>query len=53
MTEEAEEEEETVAEDNFEIEENRWVTREEMEYLIVNAGVKDFLQRKVLLNILV
>ena len=38
----------SVLEDNFEIEENRWVTREEMEYLIVNSGVKDFLCRKVL-----
>lgn len=35
-------------EDKNEIEETRWVTREEMEYLIVNSGVKDFLERKVL-----
>jgi 8-oxo-dGTP pyrophosphatase MutT (NUDIX family) len=34
--------------DENEIEETRWVTREEMEYLIVNSGVKDFLQRNLL-----
>lgn len=34
-------------EDKNEIEETRWVTREEMEYLIVNSGVKDFLEKKI------
>lgn len=32
-------------EDQEEVEETRWVTREEMSYLIGNAGIKDFLQR--------
>ena len=31
--------------DTDEIEEARWVTREEMTYLIVNSGIKDFLER--------
>jgi 8-oxo-dGTP pyrophosphatase MutT (NUDIX family) len=32
-------------EDQEEVEEARWVTREEMAYLIGNAGIKDFLER--------
>lgn len=32
-------------EDENEIEELRWVTREEMEYMIVNSGVKSFLHK--------
>jgi 8-oxo-dGTP pyrophosphatase MutT (NUDIX family) len=39
--------EETHHEDLGEIEETRWVSREEMEYLIVNSGVRDFLQRRM------
>lgn len=34
-------------EDQEEVEETRWVTREEMSYLIGNAGMKDFLTRPV------
>ena len=33
--------------DTREIEETRWLTKEEMPYLIVNSGVKDFLQRNI------
>ena len=32
--------------DTMEIEETRWVTREEMTYLISNSGIKDFLEKK-------
>lgn len=32
-------------EDQEEVEETRWVSREEMAYLIGNAGIKDFLER--------
>lgn len=35
----------TKPEDEEEVEETRWVTREEMSYLIGNAGIKDFLER--------
>jgi 8-oxo-dGTP pyrophosphatase MutT (NUDIX family) len=35
--------------DKNEIEETRWMTKEEMSYCIVNSGVKDFLQRNIIL----
>lgn len=34
-------------EDQEEVEETRWVTREEMAYLTGNSGIKDFLERVV------
>lgn len=37
----------THPEDQEEVAETRWVTREEMSYLIGNAGIKDFLERVV------
>ena len=35
----------TIQQDQEEVEETRWVTREEMAYLIGNSGLKDFLER--------
>jgi 8-oxo-dGTP pyrophosphatase MutT (NUDIX family) len=37
---------EPLPQDTEEIEETRWVTRDEMTYLIGNSGMKDFLERQ-------
>jgi 8-oxo-dGTP pyrophosphatase MutT (NUDIX family) len=46
QTEQGKPEEQEKPEDVNEIEETRWVTRKEMEYLIVNSGVKHFLEKR-------
>lgn len=40
------EEENLIPHDTFEIEETRWVTREEMQELNGNGGIREFLKRK-------